>query len=292
MLSCLNCRKAFVYGVVRQVDTPLEQLVANDLRRFWGAETPNSQEISQWVDYLSAELSQFEIDTIVVYFDGRYMPVKSGPVEFVGTHSVHRLSELPHFEAVTQPSRLLERLGSRDYWLERKRPELIIVAGPNGAGKTTFANEYVELERERFVYINADEIAQELNLDIASADNRDFRAAREMLHRIDEAIVGNHDLVIETTLATRIYAQKIPAWRLQGYRVKLFYLRLPTTEHSIARVHHRVKLGGHSIPDDTIRRRFTKSNEYLETKYKQIVDEWYVWDSEEGNFKQYASWMD
>ena len=53
----------------------------------------------------------------------------------------------------------------------------------------------------------------------------------------------------------------------------------------------RVSQGGHDIPEDTIRRRFGKSLDYLERIYKPIVDDWYVYDSREGEFVLHASWQ-
>jgi predicted ABC-type ATPase len=38
-----------------------------------------------------------------------------------------------------------------------------------------------------------------------------------MLRRIDELVEGGADFVVETTLASLTYAQKIPAWRKLGY---------------------------------------------------------------------------
>jgi predicted ABC-type ATPase len=51
-----------------------------------------------------------------------------------------------------------------------------------------------------------------------------------------------------------------------------------------------VAAGGHDIPEGVIRRRFAKSLNYLETRYKPIVDEWYVWDSLEGSFTLAEAW--
>ena len=163
-------------------------------------------------------------------------------------------------------------------------PEIIIVAGPNGAGKTSFANKFLSVERERFVYINADEIARDLSLQHLSETHRNLRAGREMLARIDETVEAGLDLMFETTLATLVYAQKIPRWRAAGYRVSLLYLRLPDANASIRRVNHRVTRGGHNIPEATIRQRFARSLDYLEKFYKPAVDEWYIWNSLEGEF--------
>jgi predicted ABC-type ATPase len=82
----------------------------------------------------------------------------------------------------------------------------------------------------------------------------------------------------------RGYARKITDWKRAGYAVSLVYLRLPSVESSLARVRHRVQAGGHGIPEAIIRRRFVKSLRYLETIYKPVVDEWYIWDSLEGDF--------
>ena len=91
------------------------------------------------------------------------------------------------------------------------------------------------------------------------------------------------DVVVETTLATLTHARRVRAWREAGYRVELVYLRLPSVEHSIARVARRVAEGGHGIPEADLRRRFPRSLDYLETVYKPIVDAWEVWASgEEG----------
>jgi predicted ABC-type ATPase len=63
--------------------------------------------------------------------------------------------------------------------------EIIIIAGPNEAGKTSFANEYLPAEKEGLVYLNADEIAREINDPSLPKAHVDLRAGREMLTRIE-----------------------------------------------------------------------------------------------------------
>jgi predicted ABC-type ATPase len=162
-------------------------------------------------------------------------------------------------------------------------PSVILIAGPNGAGKTTFGDEYLSAEDRQFEFVNADEIAR--GLDAQRIQSRsDVLAARMMLRRVDELVQANANFVIETTLATLTYAQKIPVWRQSGYTVSLVYLRLGSVDESLARVRKRVAAGGHGIPENAIRRRFEKSLRYFETIYKPIVDEWYIWESREGTF--------
>jgi predicted ABC-type ATPase len=169
-------------------------------------------------------------------------------------------------------------------------PEVIIIAGPNGAGKTTFASEYLPARRQRLDFVNADEIGREVALQGLPQQRADMRAARIMLERINQRVTAGTDFAFETTLATRTYARKIPLWRRSGYVVSIIYLRLPSVEASIVRVRRRVEADGHSIPEETIRRRFDKSLNYFEGIYKSIVDEWYIWDSLEGTFAPAESW--
>lgn len=105
-----------------------------------------------------------------------------------------------------------------------------------------------------------------------------MRAGRLMLARLDALIAARADLVLETTLSSRLYAKRIPEWRAAGYDVELVYVRLPDVETSIARVAHRVRLGGHGVPEPDLRRRFGRSLANLEL-YKPLVDRWQVWDS-------------
>jgi predicted ABC-type ATPase len=163
-------------------------------------------------------------------------------------------------------------------------PNATIIAGPNGAGKTTFAGRYLLKERRHWQFVNADEIARTLADSDPHQPQHDVRAGRAMLERIDALVAARADFVVETTLATRSYARKIADWKRSGYAVALFYLRLPSVESSLARVRQRVQAGGHGIPEATIRRRFATSLRYLETIYKPVVDEWYIWDSLEGDF--------
>ena len=83
----------------------------------------------------------------------------------------------------------------------------------------------------------------------------------------------------ETTLAGRGYLRLIDAWQRSGYRVKLIFLQLASPEEAIARVAQRVKQGGHSIPEDVIRRRFAAGRVNFKTLYAPKVDAWTLYDN-------------
>ena len=154
---------------------------------------------------------------------------------------------------------------------------IIIIAGPNGAGKTTFAEEFLPNEADCPIFVNADLIAAGL----APFDpNRVvIKAGRLMLEEILEHVRNRDSFAFETTLSGRIYSRHIPMWREQGFMVKLFFLRLASPELAIARVHQRVKAGGHDVPEETIRRRFTAGLRNFEEIYKPIVNEWALYDN-------------
>ena len=100
-----------------------------------------------------------------------------------------------------------------------------------------------------------------------------------MLDMIRRYVAEGRSFAFETTLSGRTYASMIPRWREQGYRVRLFFLRLPSPEIAIARVRQRVSTGGHNIPDDVIRRRFNSGLNNFEAIYQELVDEWKLYDS-------------
>jgi predicted ABC-type ATPase len=155
-------------------------------------------------------------------------------------------------------------------------PTLVLLAGPNGAGKTTFINGFLRERSETFQFVNPDEVARSLT---GIGPARDLAAGRLVIERLDQLFALRADVVLETTLATRSHAVRIRDWKAAGYRVELIYLRLPSADHSVARVAHRVALGGHGIPEEALRRRFLLSLAYLETTYKPLADDWKVYAS-------------
>ncbi len=48
---------------------------------------------------------------------------------------------------------------------------------------------------------------------------------------------------------------------------------------AIARVRHRVSEGGHDVPDAVVRRRFHAGWRNFERIYRDLVDEWALYDN-------------
>jgi predicted ABC-type ATPase len=165
---------------------------------------------------------------------------------------------------------------------DTRAPEkkIIVIAGPNGAGKTTFAGEFLPREARCPAFVNADLIAA--GLAPFEPERAAFRAGRLMLEEIHNHVRRGKSFAFETTLSGRGYAGLIPGWRMQGYIVKLFFLRLASPDLAIARVRQRVREGGHNIPGPVIRRRFASGLRNFESLYKPLVDEWALYDNSGG----------
>jgi predicted ABC-type ATPase/DNA-binding transcriptional ArsR family regulator len=155
--------------------------------------------------------------------------------------------------------------------------KLLIIAGPNGAGKTTFAREFLPQEADCHLFINADYIAH--GLSPFSPERAAMKAGKLMLRELDDHIAHRRNIAIETTLSGRRYARLIPRWQKQGYAVKLIFLSLPSVELALARVAGRVRQGGHSIPEQTIRRRFEAGRLNFDRIYQPLVDAWAFYDN-------------
>lgn len=156
-------------------------------------------------------------------------------------------------------------------------PDVIVIAGPNGAGKSTLAPYLLRDTLGVLEYVNADTIAE--GLSAFAPENASFEAGRVMLARLKELATDRQDFAFETTLATRSYAKWLKNLRASGYRVSLVFLWLRKVETAIERVNSRVRLGGHSIPEETIRRRFERGRRNFFELYLPLANAWRVFDA-------------
>lgn len=106
-----------------------------------------------------------------------------------------------------------------------------------------------------------------------------FEAGRIMLSRIEQLFIEDQSFAIETTLATKIYRNKIIEARSKGYEVILLFFWLESAEMAIDRVRTRVAEGGHNIPENVIIRRYFSGIRNLFDLYIDIVDQVIVFDN-------------
>jgi len=158
-------------------------------------------------------------------------------------------------------------------------PNLYIISGCNGAGKTTASYSVLPDMLDCKEFVNADEIAK--GLSPFQPDRVAIEAGRIMLNRINELMKQNEDFAFETTLSARSYNHLIKEAQSQGYFVTLVYFWLSSVELAIERVKARVLAGGHSIPEETIQRRYRSGIENLSKIYLPICDYWMIFDNSE-----------
>ena len=156
-------------------------------------------------------------------------------------------------------------------------PNLILLAGPNGAGKSTAAPDLLRGALHVNEFVNADVIAR--GLSAFNAEGAAIEAGRVMLTRLRELARERKNVAFESTLASRTFAPWIRELIKSGYRFHLFYFWLPSAHYCVKRVYERKSLGGHFVPEETIRRRYTGGLKNFFELYSPIAENWKFFDN-------------
>jgi predicted ABC-type ATPase len=159
------------------------------------------------------------------------------------------------------------------------QPYVIVIGGPNGAGKSTIAPRVL---RDYLVipdFVNADQIAD--GLSAFNPEGAAFEAGRIMLRRLNELAATGKSFAFESTLSSRTFSVFLKKLKVQGYRVGLCYVWVNSIELAQERVTLRVKMGGHAIPSDVIKRRYGRSVQNFRNLYLPLADDWRLYDNSE-----------
>lgn len=143
----------------------------------------------------------------------------------------------------------------------------LVFAGPNGSGKST-VTESIPVTG---VYINADDIK-------AVRGCTDMEAATEAQSICYDLIRAGQDFTFETVLSSHYKLDLLQCARDSGYHISAIYVTTKDPEINVQRVHDRVLRGGHSVPDDRIRSRYTKSMRNLPA-LSLLAERTYVFDN-------------
>ena len=126
-----------------------------------------------------------------------------------------------------------------------------LIGGANGSGKTTLARELIG-DNPDIHFLNCDDIAREQNVS-------PLQAGRILIQNMHDIFDAHYSFALETTLAGGFHNKVITRAKNDGYKIMFLYVYLPSVEQNIARVRQRVALGGHDVPEETIRRRYHES---------------------------------
>ena len=156
-----------------------------------------------------------------------------------------------------------------------------LIGGPNGSGKTTLTQSIIKTNKVEV--LNLDNIAAKKNL--SSID-----AARQLLKEdLPRVLKSGHSFVLESTLSGTYDARIIKMAHELKYRVVFTFAFLDSVEQNIERVAKRVRMGGHDVNSDIIRRRYEKSLHNFH-KIVPLVDKWFlVYNGKDGKSCNVAS---
>lgn len=143
-------------------------------------------------------------------------------------------------------------------------PRLRLIAGPNGSGKTTLTdrlrhNYDVPLGQ----YINPDEIELTLKNHESNPLKRSKLAQTIATGQREIWLEKKVSHSYESVMSHHSHLEYIKRANQLGFKSYLYYVCIAEPDINIDRVDERVKLGGHPVPTDKIRSRYTRSLSHL-----------------------------
>jgi predicted ABC-type ATPase len=159
------------------------------------------------------------------------------------------------------------------------KPRVVVIAGPNGAGKTTHAEALLETLGVN-TFVNADHVAR--GLSGRHAEDVAIDAGRIMLRRLRQLADEKASFAFESTLSSRSFGLFLQRLKAAGYEIVILYFSLTSADLAVRRVRQRVRLGGHDVPAEVIKRRFFRSASNLLTIYLPLADGWVAFDNSSG----------
>lgn len=159
-----------------------------------------------------------------------------------------------------------------------KKPTLCIIAGPNGSGKTSTTMQLLHYEwGENSLYINPDNIAQELYGDWNSSDAV-LKAAQYATNLRYECLKKKCDFVFETVFSSAEKLEFIKKAKEAGFFIRFFFVCTSDPVINVNRIAQRFLNGGHEVPISKVISRYYKSLENASLAIP-IVDRAYIYDN-------------
>jgi predicted ABC-type ATPase len=136
-------------------------------------------------------------------------------------------------------------------------PSFTLVAGPNGSGKTTLTR-YGRESFQQLAVLDPDAIQQGL---VATSEGSAsaIHAGRAVLRLAEEFLEKGESFVLETTLSGNTHLRMAKHAQAAGYVFVFIFVGTESVEINLDRVRQRVVKGGHDVPEEDQRRRYSRS---------------------------------
>ena len=148
-----------------------------------------------------------------------------------------------------------------------ENPKILVFAGPNGSGKSTVTQAWEKVG----LYINADDIK-------VMRSSTDLEAAQEAERLRELCLADRRSFTFETVLSTERNLELLSRAKAAGYQIESVFLLTANSELNVFRVKSRELSGGHSVPHDKIRSRYTKALANI-TKLLALSDVFWLVDN-------------
>lgn len=142
-------------------------------------------------------------------------------------------------------------------------PSIHVLAGVNGAGKSSIGGQFARGGGSQ--YFNPDEAAKKIMtihpaIRFSEANAQAWTIGKQLLER---SIKEQTSFAFEITLGGNTITRLLEQAARDGHHLHIWFAGLDSPERHIQRVQSRVALGGHDIPEEKIRERWTRSRENL-----------------------------
>ncbi|MDR1656462.1 MAG: hypothetical protein LBT47_02750 [Deltaproteobacteria bacterium] len=125
---------------------------------------------------------------------------------------------------------------------------IFVLAGPNGSGKSSVTAAWDKVG----LYINADDIKVRCGCS-------DLQAAREAERLRELCLSECRSFTFETVLSTERNLDLLARAKAAGFYIESVFVLTAYAELNVFRVKSRELSGGHGVPPDKIRSRYTKA---------------------------------
>lgn len=144
-------------------------------------------------------------------------------------------------------------------------PSFTLVAGPNGSGKTTLTR-YGRESFQQLAVLDPDAIQQGLAATAESSTSA-IDAGRAVLKLADEFLNRGESFVLETTLSGNTHLRMARRAQAVGYSFVFIFVGTESVEINLDRVRQRVVKGGHDVPEEDQRRRYSRSMDNMQIAF-------------------------